>query len=93
MKSRRRCSSIDAYGVYRELVSARSSLLSGTNSIFGTVRVNIENRHLRAARFALALLPLMGLSAVAAVAILWIGRDRASLAVGPDKAAVTPAIS
>ena len=31
--------------------------------------------------FALALLPLVGLSATAAVAILWIGRNRASLAV------------
>jgi len=41
--------------------------------------------------FALALLPLVGLSAIAAVAILWIGRNRASLAVGADKAAVTPA--
>jgi MFS transporter, ACS family, tartrate transporter len=41
--------------------------------------------------FALALLPLVGLSAMAAVAILWIGRNRASLAVGADKAAVTPA--
>ena len=41
--------------------------------------------------FALALLPLVGLSAVAAVAILWIGRNRTSLAVAADKAAVTPA--
>jgi ACS family tartrate transporter-like MFS transporter len=41
--------------------------------------------------FALALLPLVGLSAMAAVAILWIGRNRPSLAVGTDKAAVTPA--
>lgn len=41
--------------------------------------------------FALALLPLVGLSATAAVAILWIGRNRASLTVGADKAAVTPA--
>jgi MFS transporter, ACS family, tartrate transporter len=41
--------------------------------------------------FALALLPLVGLSAMAVVAILWIGRNRASLAVGADKAAVTPA--
>ena len=41
--------------------------------------------------FALALLPLVGLSAIAAVAILWIGRNRASLGVGADKAAVTPA--
>jgi MFS transporter, ACS family, tartrate transporter len=42
--------------------------------------------------FALALLPLVGLSAIAAVAILWIGRrNRTSLAVGADKAAVTPA--
>ena len=41
--------------------------------------------------FALALLPLVGLSAIASVAILWIGRNRASLAVAADKAAVTPA--
>jgi MFS transporter, ACS family, tartrate transporter len=40
--------------------------------------------------FALALLPLVGLSATAAVAILWIGRNRASLVVGADKATVTP---
>ena len=41
--------------------------------------------------FALALLPLVGLSAIAAVAILWIGRNRTLLAIGADKAAVTPA--
>ena len=41
--------------------------------------------------FALALLPLVGLSAIASVAILWIGRNRPSLAVAADKAAVTPA--
>ena len=41
--------------------------------------------------FALALLPLVGLSAMAAVTILWIGRNRASIAVAADKAAVTPA--
>ena len=41
--------------------------------------------------FALALLPLVGLSATAAVAILWIGRNRASLAVAADKRAVTSA--
>src|SRR5262245_7714597 len=41
--------------------------------------------------FALALLPMVGLSAMAAVVILWIGRNQASLAVAADKAAVTPA--
>ena len=41
--------------------------------------------------FPLALLPLVGLSAMAAVTILWIGRNRASIAVAADKAAVTPA--
>ena len=41
--------------------------------------------------FALALLPLVGLSATAAIAILWIGRNRASLAVAADKPAVTSA--
>jgi ACS family tartrate transporter-like MFS transporter len=41
--------------------------------------------------FALALLPLVGLSAIASVAILWIGRNRTSLPVGVDKTAVTPA--
>ena len=41
--------------------------------------------------FALALLPLVGLSAIASVTILWIGRNRPSLAVAADKAAVTPA--
>ena len=40
--------------------------------------------------FALALLPMVGLSAMAALAIVWIGRNP-SLAVGADKAAVTPA--
>jgi len=41
--------------------------------------------------FALALLPMVGLSAMAAMAILWIGRNQASVAVGTDNAAVTPA--
>ena len=41
--------------------------------------------------FALALLPLVGLSATAAVAIVWIGRNQASLAGVADKAAATPA--
>ena len=34
--------------------------------------------------------PLVALSALASVTILWIGRTRTSLAVGADKAAVTP---
>jgi hypothetical protein len=41
--------------------------------------------------FALALLPLVALSALASVAILWIGRSRTALAVAAGKAAVTPA--
>ena len=41
--------------------------------------------------FTMALLPLVGLSATAAIAILWIGRSRTMMGVATDKAAVTTA--
>jgi MFS transporter, ACS family, tartrate transporter len=41
--------------------------------------------------FTMALLPLVSLSATAAIAILWIGRSRTMMGVATDKAAVTTA--
>ncbi len=66
-------------------INAVSNLAGfGTTYVMGLIKD-------AAGSFTMALLPLVGLSATAAIAILWIGRSRTMMGVATDKAAVTTA--